>query len=167
MAVYPIRMFPDPVLNLKAATVTDFDADLRRLADDMFDTMYDAPGVGLAASQIGIAKSIFVADVGDGPFLMVNPTIVATDGKWKFEEGCLSIPGRYWTIKRFDYARAEGFDLSGAPVTYEGDELMGRALQHEVDHLNGLLILAHLSPRIKKQVLRELREEALGMSLDT
>lgn len=167
MAVYPIRMFPDPVLNLKAAAVTDFDADLRRLADDMFETMYDAPGVGLAASQIGIAKSIFVADVGDGPFLMVNPTIVATDGKWKFEEGCLSIPGRYWTIKRFDYARAEGFDLSGAPVTYEGDELIGRALQHEVDHLNGLLILAHLSPRIKKQVLRELREEALGMSLDT
>lgn len=167
MAIYPIRMFPDPVLNLKAATITEFDEDLRRLADDMFETMYDAPGVGLAASQIGIAKSIFVADIGEGPFLMINPTIVETDGKWKFEEGCLSIPGRYWTIKRFDYARAEGFDLSGAPVTYEGDELMGRALQHEVDHLNGLLILTHLSPRIKKQVLRELREEALGMSLDT
>ncbi len=167
MAIYPIRTFPDPVLNLKAATVTEFDDDLKRLADDMFETMYDAPGVGLAASQIGISKSIFVADIGDGPFLMINPAIVATDGKLKFEEGCLSIPGRYWNIKRFDYVRAEGLDLSGAPVAYEGDELMGRALQHEMDHLNGLLILTHLNPLIKKQVLKELREEALGMSLDT
>ena len=136
MAIYPIRTFPDPVLTMQAATVTEFDDDLAKLADDMLMTMYDAPGVGLAAPQIGISKRIFVADAGDGPFAMVNPEIVETSGKWKFEEGCLSVPGRYWHIKRPDFARAEGLDLDGNPVAYEGDELMGRVLQHEIDHLN-------------------------------
>lgn len=162
MAIYPIRTFPDPVLTMKAADVTEFGVDLARLADDMLETMYDAPGVGLAAPQIGISKRIFVADAGDGPFAMVNPAIVETAGKWKFEEGCLSVPGKYWHIKRPDYARAEGFDLEGNVVTYEGDELMGRVLQHEIDHLNGLLLLERLGPRTRRSALAELRQEALG-----
>ena len=161
MALYPIRTFPDPVLAMNARTVEAFDEDLRRLTDDLFETMYDAPGVGLAAPQIGVSKRVFVADVGEGPFLMVNPTIVEVTGKWKFEEGCLSVPGRYWDIKRYDYARAEGFDLAGNPVSYEGDELMGRVLQHEIDHLSGLLLLSHLGARTKRQALKELREESL------
>ena len=161
MAVYPIRTFPDPVLAMKARAVEAFDDDLRRLTDDMFETMYDAPGVGLAAPQIGVSKRVFVADIGGGPFLMVNPSIVEQTGKWKYEEGCLSVPGRYWDIKRYDYARAEGFDLSGNPVMYEGDELMGRVLQHEIDHLSGLLLLSHLGSRTKRQALKELREESL------
>ena len=141
--------------------VESFDDDLKRLTDDMLETMYEAPGVGLAAPQIGVSKRVFVADVGEGPFVMVNPTIVDVAGKWKFEEGCLSVPGRYWDIKRPDYARAEGFDLAGDPVMYEGDELIGRVLQHEIDHLAGLLLLSHLGARTKRQALKELREESL------
>ncbi|MEN8239075.1 MAG: peptide deformylase [Actinomycetota bacterium] len=164
MAIYPIRTFPDPVLALKARTVESFDDDLKRLTDDLFETMYAAPGVGLAAPQIGVSKRVFVADIGEGPFLMVNPTIVEVTGKWKFEEGCLSVPGRYWDIKRYDYARAEGVDLAGEPIMYEGDELMGRVLQHEIDHLSGRLLLSHLGGRTKKQALKELREESLRPS---
>jgi peptide deformylase len=162
MAIYPIRTFPDPVLSMRATTVTEFDDDLRRLTEDMFETMLDAPGVGLAAPQIGIPKRVFVADIGEGQFVMVNPEIVETAGKWKFEEGCLSVPGRYWNIKRADYARARGVDLGGQPVEFEGDELMGRVLQHETDHLSGVLLLDRLSPRTRRKALSELRSEALG-----
>ena len=163
MAVYPIRTFPDPVLRMEAATVTEFDADLERLVEDMLETMYEAPGVGLAAPQIGVSKRVFVADIGDGPFLMVNPEIVTASGRWKFEEGCLSVPGRYWHITRSALVRARGFDLKGDPVEYEGEELMGRVLLHEVDHLAGVLLLEHLSRRSKRQALKELREESLGV----
>lgn len=162
MAIFPIRTFPDPVLSMNASDVIDFDADLSRLVDDMFETMYEAPGVGLAAPQIGISKRIFVADTGEGPFMMANPQIVTVSGRWKFEEGCLSVPGKYWLIKRSDYARAEGVGLDGEPVMLEGDELVGRVLQHEIDHLNGTLLLSHLSARIRRQALKELREDALG-----
>jgi peptide deformylase len=163
MSVFPIRTFPDPVLSLRASEVADFDADLRRLVDDMLETMFAAPGVGLAAPQIGISKRILVADIGEGPFVMVNPVIVATSGKWKFEEGCLSVPGRYWQIKRPEYARAEGVGLDGKFVAFEGDDLMGRVLQHEIDHLDGTMLLAHLGPRLRRQVLKELREDSLGI----
>ena len=163
MAVYPIRTFPDPVLRMEAATVTEFDTDLARLVEDMLETMYEAPGVGLAAPQIGVSKRVFVADIGDGPFAMVNPEIVATSGRWKFEEGCLSVPGRYWQISRAGFVRARGYDVDAEPVEYEGEELMGRVLQHEIDHLAGVLLLEHLPRRTKRQALAELREEALGV----
>jgi peptide deformylase len=163
MAIYPIRAFPDPVLNMRAADVTDFGAELAKLADDMFETMYAAPGVGLAAPQIGVSKRFFVADAGDGPFLLANPEIVETSGKWKFEEGCLSVPGKYWIIKRADYARAKGYDIDGERVEFEGDELMGRVLQHEIDHLSGVLLLDKLSGRVRAQALKELREESLNV----
>ncbi|MFV1969500.1 MAG: peptide deformylase, partial [Acidimicrobiia bacterium] len=162
MAMYPIRTFPDPVLSMDASDVSVFDDDITRLVNDMLETMYDAPGVGLAAPQIGVLKKIFVADVGDGPFVMINPQIVETSGKWKFEEGCLSVPDRFWLIKRADYAKAEGVGVDGLPVMFEGDELLGRVLQHEIDHLDGTLLLAHLSTRVRKQALKELREESLG-----
>ncbi len=163
MAIYPIRTFPDPVLALKASDVTDFGPTLKKLADDMFETMHDAPGVGLAAPQVGISKRFFVADAGDGPFVMANPTIVETSGKLKFEEGCLSVPGRYWMIKRAEFVVAEGYDIDGNPVTYEGDDLMGRVLQHEIDHLNGILLLSHLPNRVHRQALTELRDDPLGL----
>lgn len=163
MAIFPIRTFPDPVLSMNASVVVAFDEDLARLANDMFETMYEAPGVGLAAPQIGVSKRVFVADVGAGPFVMINPEIVARKGKWKFDEGCLSVPEKYWLIKRAEYVRAEGVGLDGAPVWFEGDDLLGRVLQHEIDHLNGTLLLSHLAPRLRKQVLKELREEALGV----
>lgn len=163
MAIYPIRTFGDPVLRTKAAEVTDDAASLERLVHDMLETMYEAPGVGLAAPQIGISKRIFVADVGEGPFVMVNPKIVDVSGSWTFDEGCLSVPGHYWPIKRPGYAKARGFDVDGNEVEFEGDELMGRVLQHEIDHLEGMLLLERLPRRTKKQALRDIREESLGL----
>jgi len=162
VATYPIRVFPDPVLRMPATDVTEFDEELERLVEDMLATMYEAPGVGLAAPQIGVAKRLFVADIGEGPFMMANPEIVATSGSWTFDEGCLSVPGRFWPIARPAYAKARGVDIHGEPIEYEGDELMGRVLQHEIDHLGGILLLERLPRRTKKQALRELREESIG-----
>lgn len=163
MAIFPIRTFPDPVLRTPTEDVEAFDDALRRLADDMLETMYDAPGVGLAAPQIGVPRRVFVADAGDGPFVMVNPRLVETSGRWKLEEGCLSVPGHWWQITRPAYAKARGFDLDGRPVEYEGDELMGRVLQHEIDHLDGVLLLERLPKRVRKKALREIREEQLDV----
>ena len=129
----------------------------------MLETMYEAPGVGLAAPQIGISKAIFVADIGDGPFVMINPEIVEVSGEWIWDEGCLSVPERFWPISRPGFAKARGLDLNGNEVVQEGEELLGRVLQHEIDHLNGILLLEHLPRRTKKQALRELRQEALGL----
>jgi peptide deformylase len=158
MAIFPIRVYPDPVLRTEAATVQAFDDELRRLADDMLETMYDAPGVGLAAPQIGISKRIFVADVGEGPFVVVNPQIVETSGEWTFEEGCLSIPEHWWEFERPAFARAVGQDLDGNTVEYAGDELLGRVLQHETDHLDGRLLIDRLGRAQRKRALAELRE---------
>ena len=158
MAIFPIRVYPDPVLRSEAAPVEVFDDDLRRLADDMLETMYAAPGVGLAAPQIGIARRILVGDIGEGPIIMVNPEVVETSGKWEFEEGCLSIPEHWWEFNRPSYARAVGLDVDGNPVEYEGDELMGRVLQHEIDHLAGKLLIDRLGRSQRKKALAELRE---------
>ncbi len=163
MALYPIRTFGDPVLRTPAEPVDDVSSALERLIDDMLETMYDAPGVGLAAPQIGVSKRIFVADVGDGPFVMVNPEIVETSGAWEFDEGCLSVPGKWWAIERPAYARAKGVDLEGNAVEHAGDDVMGRVLQHEIDHLNGMLLIERLSKRARKAALRDLRREALGL----
>jgi peptide deformylase len=163
MTIFPIRTFGDPVLRTPAEPVNEFSTTLQRLIDDMLETMYAAPGVGLAAPQIGISKRLFVADVGDGPFVMANPEIVETADVWSFEEGCLSVPERFWPIKRPAYAKARGFDASGKAVEVAGDELLGRVLQHEIDHLNGALLLERLPRRAKRQALRELREEVLGL----
>jgi len=163
MALFPIRTFGDPVLRTVAEPIDEVTSSIERLIDDMFETMYDAPGVGLAAPQIGVSKAIFVADIGDGPFVMINPEIAELSGEWVWDEGCLSVPERFWPITRPGFARACGLDLSGGAVEYSGDELMGRVLQHEIDHLNGMLLLERLGRRVKKQALRELRREALGM----
>lgn len=163
MALFPIRTFGDPVLRTVAAPVGDITSALERLVEDMLETMYDAPGVGLAAPQIGVSKAVFVADIGEGPFVMINPEIVELSGEWTWDEGCLSVPERFWPIERPGFARARGLDLTGAEVEYSGDELMGRVLQHEIDHLNGMLLIERLPRRVKKQALRDLRQEALGM----
>lgn len=164
MAIYPIRIFGDPVLRTNAAVVTDDAESLERLVADMLETMYEAPGVGLAAPQIGISKRIFVADIGAGPFAMVNPEVIEVSDSWTFDEGCLSVPGYYWPIKRPGYAKARGFDIEGNEIEFEGDELMGRVLQHEIDHLDGMLLLERLSRRTKKQALRDIREASLGLA---
>jgi len=163
MALFPIRTFGDPVLRTVAEPITEITSSLERLVADMLETMYDAPGVGLAAPQIGVSKAIFVADIGDGPFVMINPEIVELTGEWTWEEGCLSVPERFWPIVRPGFARARGMDLAGEAVEFSGDELMGRVLQHEIDHLHGMLLVERLGRRVMKQALRELRQEALGM----
>lgn len=163
MAVFPIRTFGDPVLRTPAEPIDDITSALERLVDDMFETMYDAPGVGLAAPQIGVSKRVFVADIGEGPFVMINPEMVATSGEWSYEEGCLSVPGKWWEIERAGFARARGLGLDGNEVVHEGEELMGRLLQHEIDHLDGMLLIERLPRRSKKLALRELRDEALGL----
>jgi peptide deformylase len=161
MAIFPIRTYPDPVLRLPAAPAGPVTPALRRLVDDMLETMYAAPGVGLAAPQIGISLRVIVFDAGDGPHHVLDPVLVATSGEYLFEEGCLSVPNRYWPIERPAYARVQGRDLDGAEVAYEGEELMGRVLQHEMDHLEGTLLLKRLGWRERKQALRDLRREAL------
>jgi peptide deformylase len=163
MAVFPIRTWGDPVLNTAAEPVATFDATLERLIEDMLETMYAAPGVGLAAPQIGISKRLFVYDVGEGPGHLINPELVESTGEWEFDEGCLSVPERFWPIVRPGFVRLEGVDKDGNPLGLEGDELIGRVLQHEFDHLNGMLLLERLGKRERRAVLRELRQEALGM----
>ena len=163
MAIFPIRVYPDPVLRLPAAPVSAVNGadELRRLVDDMIETMYAAPGVGLAAPQIGVSLRVFTFDAGDGPRHVINPVLEETSGEFEYEEGCLSVPGHYWPIERPAYARVRGRDVDGREVVYEGEELMGRVLQHESDHLDGTLLLSRLGRRERKQALRELRLEAL------
>lgn len=163
MAIFPIRTFGDPVLRAAAAEVGEIGEDEGRLVDDMLETMYDAPGVGLAAPQIGIPLRVVVWDVGDGPCHLINPVLVETSGSWEFDEGCLSVPGHYWEITRPGFARARGLDGAGNEVEYAGDELLGRVLQHELDHVEGHLLIDRLGRRVRKQALRALREEALGL----
>ncbi len=163
MALYPIRTFGDPVLRTPAVTIDEITDDLERLVDDMLETMYEAPGVGLAAPQIGISRRLFVADIGEGPFVMINPEIVETSEEWTFDEGCLSVPGKFWPIERPSFARARGLDLDGNQVEHAGDELLGRVLQHEIDHLDGILLIERLPKRTREAALRDLRREALGL----
>lgn len=165
MAIFPIRTFGDPVLRTPAKPVSQIDDKIRKLVEDMIETMYDAPGVGLAAPQIGVGLRVAVFDAGDGlgARTMINPELIETDGEWDFEEGCLSVPGYWWEITRPAYAKIRALDENGEEVIYEGDELMGRVLQHEYQHLDGILIIDQLSRRERKKVLKELSEKALGL----
>lgn len=164
MAIYPIRTFGDPVLRLETNPITEITDSVRTLASDMIEIMYDAPGVGLAANQIGISRRIAVFDAQDelGPRVMINPEIIETSGEVELEEGCLSVPGFWWDISRPAFARVKALDLDGNDVEYGGDGLIGRVLQHEVAHLDGGLLLDALPKRTRKKALKELREEALG-----
>jgi peptide deformylase len=166
MAIYPIRTFGDPVLRIETKPIIDIDSGVHTLAKDMIETMYDAPGVGLAANQIGISRRIAVFDANDdlGPRVMINPELVETAGEVEMEEGCLSVPGHWWEVTRPAFARVKALDLEGNEVEYAGDGLMGRVLQHEVAHLDGVLLIDVLPKRDRKKALKELRDEALGFT---
>ena len=157
MAPYTIRLFGDPVLRQRASEVENIDATLVRLAEDMITTMHAAPGVGLAAPQVGVQKRLFVYDIGDGADVLVNPVIDESRGEWTFEEGCLSVPELSWPIVRPKEVHLTGLDLDGNEVSLEADELLARLFQHELDHLEGKLLLEYLDPDQRKQALRELR----------
>jgi peptide deformylase len=143
MAIRLIVKHPDPVLRERAQEVTKFNANLHKLLDDMVDTMYDADGVGLAAPQVGILKRIFVVDADEehGLIELINPEIVSQAGEQLGVEGCLSIPSLQGDVKRFNKVVIKGQDRHGNPVQYEGTELLARAFQHELDHLNGVLFI--------------------------
>jgi peptide deformylase len=157
---FAIRMFGDPVLRQRAREVTELSGELARLVDTMIETMNEAHGVGLAAPQVGVQKRLYTYDVGEGPAVLINPEIVDTRDEWTFEEGCLSVPGLQFDIVRPKVVTVRGVDLDGNAVVIEGDELMGRLIQHEVDHLDGVLLLERLDPERRREALRELRTRA-------
>ena len=155
---YTIRTFGDPVLKTKAAAVTDIDGKIARLVDAMFTTLYDSDsGIGLAAPQIGVQKQIFVWDMDDQPMVVINPEIVESRGEWVYDEGCLSIPGLYVEMVRPNEVLMRGLDIDGNIIEIEASELEGRLFQHELDHLNGVLMFDRLEPDQRKQALTEYR----------
>lgn len=158
---FPVRLFGDPVLRQRSNEVEELDGDLARLVDAMYDTMSDAMGLGLAAPQVGVLKRLYTYDLGDGPAVIVNPEIVELSGEWLYDEGCLSVPGMSFEIVRPKLVTVRGVDLDGKEVVIEGDERMGRLIQHEIDHLDGTLLLDRLEPDVRKQALRELRQAQL------
>jgi peptide deformylase len=162
VAIFPIRVFGDPVLRQRAVEVQDIDAKIVRLSEELVETMYAAPGVGLAAPQVGIERRIFVYDIGDGPQTVINPEIIESRGEWEFEEGCLSVPELHWPIIRPNEVHLVGYDLQGNEISIEADEYLGRVLQHELDHLDGILLLERLEKDQRKEAMRILRRRALA-----
>lgn len=132
----------------------------------MIETMNEAPGVGLAANQIGVQKRLFVYDRGDGPRTVVNPVIVETSGEWVYEEGCLSVPGLSWEIVRPNAVHLRGFDLDGNALDIEVDEFEGRIFQHEVDHLDGVLLIERLTDEQRREAKRVLLSRRLSLGVD-
>jgi peptide deformylase len=157
MAVRPMRILGDPVLRAVARPVETLDDGVRTLIADMFDTMYAEDGVGLAAPQVGVSSRVIVVDPhepGSSPFALINPVIVEFgDELERGEEGCLSIPGLREMVERPVRIIVEGLDRAGAPVRFEADELLARIIQHEVDHLDGVLFIDRVSPLKRKMLL--------------
>ena len=158
VATYSIRIIGDPVLKQRAGEIDNIDDKLVQLADDMFDVMYDAPGMGLAAPQVGVQKRLFVYEYHDEPGVLINPTITESDGEWTYSEGCLSIPGLYFEITRPKTVLLQGVDLDGKDVSIEADEIQARLYQHELDHLNGTLMTEHLTDAQAKAAKKHLLE---------
>lgn len=159
MAVMRIRTLGDPVLREPTKPVERFDAALRRLADDLFETMYGAPGVGLAANQVGLSLACFVYDDQDGNRgFVANPEVSELRGEDTRDEGCLSIPGPYAPTPRALAVRLRGRDPDGRPVDLRAEGLLARIFQHETDHLRGMLYIDRLDDRGRRDVMRQLRE---------
>ena len=164
MAILPIRKFGDPALRQQAGRIERVTDLHRRLATDMLETMRDAPGVGLAAPQVGVLERIFVWEVGDEHGVVVNPEIVTRSDEMEAgEEGCLSLPGLYYPVERAVRVRVEGTDLEGNAVVLEADELLARVCQHEIDHLDGVLFIDRLPEDTRREALGILRDQALGL----
>ena len=158
MPLQPIRLFGDPVLRTPAEPVVDFDKELRTLVKDLEDTMMEAPGVGLAAPQIGVGLRVFTYHVDDVLGHLVNPILDLTDETQEDEEGCLSFPGLAFPCVRAYGVVAKGFDMHGEPVVVEGTELLARCVQHETDHLDGILFIDRLDRAQRKLAMKEIRE---------
>jgi peptide deformylase len=166
MTIKPLIILPDPVLRQLSKPVETVDADVRRLADDMLETMYDAPGIGLAAIQVGIAKRMLVIDLAkEGeekqPLVFINPQILkSSDERSVYEEGCLSIPDYYAEVERPAAITVEYVDRDGKQQTVDADGLLATCLQHEIDHLNGVLFIDHISKLKREMVIRKFTKAA-------
>ena len=167
MSLLAIHTYPDNCLRKQANPVTAFEDDLSRLTQDMAKTMYEAPGVGLAAPQVNINQRVVVIDVSEDKNdlrVLINPKITEKQGEQEYEEGCLSIPGEFGIVKRAAQIQVQAQDLSGQVFEFEADGLLAICVQHEIDHLNGVLFIDHLSKlkrnRIKKRLKKEARQSA-------
>jgi peptide deformylase len=157
VSVKAIRLFGDPVLRTPAEPVRDFDAELRRLVKDLTDTMLEAPGLGLAAPQIGVGLRVFTYNVDDVIGHLINPVLQLSDDQEVDEEGCLSFPGLQYPTERSHGVVASGFDMHGEPVTVQGAGQLARCVQHETDHLDGILFIDRLDPAQRKLAMKEIR----------
>jgi peptide deformylase len=167
MAKLTILEFPDPRLRTRAKAVENVDDELRSLIDDMFETMYDAPGIGLAATQVDVHRRLLVTDVSadkSQPYVLINPEIIEKDGVTTTEEGCLSVPGYYEEVKRAEHIRVRFLDRNGEQVEMEAEGLLAVCIQHEMDHLDGKLFVDYLSEakrmRIRKKLVKEQRHRS-------
>ena len=161
MSQLPILEYPDPRLRTKAQPVTVFDAVLQALVDDMFATMYEAPGIGLAASQVNVHKQLLVLDVSEeknAPMVLINPKIIASEGSQTYQEGCLSVPGIFADVDRADRITVESLDRHGNVQNFEAEGLLAVCIQHEMDHLIGKLFVDYLSP-LKRELVRKKLEK--------
>ncbi|AOV18197.1 peptide deformylase [Acidihalobacter aeolianus] len=167
MAILDILHFPDTRLRTKAKPVQEVDDGIRQIVKDMFETMYAAPGIGLAATQVNIHRRIIVIDISaehDQPLCLINPELIALDGEEEMEEGCLSVPGYYETVRRAERVRVKANNESGETFTLDADGLLAVCIQHEIDHLDGKLFVDYLSPlkrnRIRSKLEKQSRYEA-------
>jgi len=168
MAIQPIRLFGDPVLVTPASLVVDFDKELRHLVEDLTQTMQAAPGAGLAAPQIGVPLRVFVWDIDDEIGHLINPSLDLSDEMQEGEEGCLSFPDLVYETPRAFRAVAKGFNMHGEPIIVEGTELLARCLQHETDHLNGVLFIDRMKSEQRKIAMKEIREsEWFGLASES
>jgi peptide deformylase len=161
--IYPIVLYGDPVLETPAETVTEFNSDLKKLVEDMFESMYAAHGVGLAAPQIGIAKRIAVIDVTfkekpDAKLVLINPEIIGREGKQNGQEGCLSLPDFRENVARANVVTVRAQDVEGNWFEKSGDDLLARAFCHEIDHLNGRLFISHVSALKRDLIKRKIKK---------
>jgi len=163
VTTFAIRQYGDPVLKQRTKEIEEIDGSVAKLVADMIETMYDAPGVGLAANQVGVQRRLFVYDIGTGPQAVINPRIVETSGEWTYEEGCLSVRGLSWPIVRPDAVHLVGLDLDGNEMSLEADTLEGRCFQHELDHLDGILLLERLDEDQRREALSILRARTLSL----
>lgn len=171
MTIKPLIILPDPVLRQLSKPIERVDSDLQRLADDMLETMYDAPGIGLAAIQIGVPRRMLVIDVSKDdeerkPLVFVNPEIVATaDERSTYEEGCLSIPDYYAEVERPAKVTVKSLDRDGREQVTEAEGLLATCLQHEIDHLNGVLFIDHISRLKREMVIKKFTKAAKAKAL--
>jgi peptide deformylase len=159
MAVLEIKTYPDLILKKKATEITEIDGNIHKLIDGMLETMYKAKGIGLAAPQVGISKRLIVININSqekkySPLVIINPQIVSKEGEILSEEGCLSIPGFFTTLKRSEKVFVKGIDRKGKEIEIETNGLLGRAIQHEIDHLDGILLIDRISP-LKRELFKK------------